>query len=200
MSSGISQSRSVQPVSVPFLRLLLGSGNTDPTLLHSILLLDGRWLCKLFPLGLCLSLWHSFSGSQASCLPSLLCFRCGCSTSFEMVMPRYFADVISLKTSPCRVYGKVAMLFFLVIHSRWHLAGWNSISHSFSHTSSLLRSSCSFWQSSILVTVRYTTVSLANSLIPECCVYLGISSMYTRKRTGLRTDPWGTPLVTDTAE
>ena len=42
-------------------------------------------------------------------------------------------------------------------------------------------------------------MSSANSLISADLVYLGMSFMKTRKRSGPRTDPWGTPLVTETA-
>ena len=48
---------------------------------------------------------------------------------------------------------------------------------------------------SLLLTVRYTAVSLANIL--TCEVILSIRSfMFTRKRIGPRTNPWGTPDVT----
>ena len=82
-----------------------------------------------------------------------------------------------------------------VICRTWHLLGLKCISHVFSHFSSFWRSCCRVWESSLLVTVKYTAVSSAKSLTFEF-MFSGISFMYRRNRIGPRTEPWGTPEVT----
>ena len=77
----------------------------------------------------------------------------------------------------------------------WHLLGLKCISQVFSHCSSVCRSCCKVWESFLLVTVKYTAVSSANSLTCEV-IFSGRSFMYSRNKIGPRTEPWGTPDVT----
>ena len=76
-----------------------------------------------------------------------------------------------------------------------HLLGLKCISQVFSHCSSFCRSCCKVWESFLLVTVRFTAVSSANSLTCEL-IFSGRSFMYNKNKIGPRTEPWGTPDVT----
>ena len=140
------------------------------------------------------SLWRSFAWNQAYCLPPM--FH-NMTYHFKWWRQSILLALLLSRLDNAESVWKSGCTF--LPSDPQHLAWWNSMSHSLSYNASLLRSSCSFWQSPILVTVRYTIMSSTSSLILECWVYLGISSMYSRKRTGPRTDPWGTPLVTDRA-
>ena len=77
----------------------------------------------------------------------------------------------------------------------WHILGLKCISHVFSDFSSFWRSCCRVWESSLLVTAKYTAVSSAKRLTCEF-MFSGRSFMYRRNKTGPRTEPWGTPKVT----
>jgi hypothetical protein len=62
--------------------------------------------------------------------------------SFEMVMPRYFAEATLSRVSPCRWYLQISGVLDLAMFKILHLSGWNSISQSLSQRSSECRSSC----------------------------------------------------------
>ena len=80
----------------------------------------------------------------------------------------------------------------------WHLPGLNSISQVLSQCWRDFKSGWSTWLSCMLVTVRYTAVSSANNLTWDW-MFSGRSLMYNKKRSGPRTEPWGTPEVTLTS-
>ena len=78
-----------------------------------------------------------------------------------------------------------------------HLSGWKSIGQVFSHSWSLLRSSCSRTAPSLLLILTYKRLSPANSLMCDV-TQSGISLMYARNSSGPNTVPCGTPDRTGT--
>ena len=77
-----------------------------------------------------------------------------------------------------------------------HLSTLNSISHLASHLPSASRSCCRRLVSFLSVMSRYNTQSSAKSLTLLLVIDSCRSLMYTRNKTGPRTVPCGTPLVT----
>ena len=71
-----------------------------------------------------------------------------------------------------------------------NLLGLNSISESFPHV--LWRSCWRLWQSALLIIVKYTAVTSANSLTSEW-IFSNGSLIYNRNKIGLKTKPWGNP-------
>ena len=108
--------------------------------------------------------------------------------------PRYFAWSTASKTWPCRTYCVWRGFRAREICRTWHLLGLKCISHVFSHFSSFWRSCCRVWESSLLVTVKYTAVSPAKSLTCEF-MFSGRSFMYWTNKICPRTEPWSTPEV-----
>ena len=89
---------------------------------------------------------------------------------------------------------------FLVIVTTSHLSGLNSINQFASHCCIVSRSFCSVFAShASQLIVRYNKQSSANSLAFDE-VFLVISLMQIRKRSGSNTVPWGTPDVTSDLE
>ena len=109
--------------------------------------------------------------------------------------PRYFAWSTASKIWPCRTYWVWMGFRALEICTTWLLLGLKCISQVFSHCSSFCRSCCKVWESFLLVTVKYTVVSSANSLTWEL-IFSGRSLMYNRNKIVPRTELWGTPDVT----
>ena len=66
------------------------------------------------------------------------------------------------------------------------------ISHSFSHCSSIMRSSCKMFASDRELIHKYMAVSSAKSLTLDI-TFSGRSFMYAKKRIGPRTEPCRTP-------
>ena len=77
------------------------------------------------------------------------------------------------------------------------LSGWNSIPHVSSHVASSLKSSCSWRQSWIDMTVWYMMQSSAKSQVLEVTVS-GRSLINIKKSNRPRMVPWGTPITTCT--
>ena len=113
--------------------------------------------------------------------------------SWPISSPRYFAWSTASKTWPCRTYWVWRGLRARVICRTWHLLGLKCIYHVF-HFSRFWRSCCRVWESSLLVTVKYTAVSSAKSLTCEF-MFSGRSFMFRRNKIGRRTEPWGTREV-----
>ena len=87
----------------------------------------------------------------------------------------------------------------LVIVMTSHLLGLNSINHSASHCCIVSRSFCSVFASASQLIVQYNKQPAANSLTFDE-VFLVISLMKIRKRSGPNTVPWGTSDVTSDLE
>ena len=118
-----------------------------------------------------------------------------------MVNPRSFSAVVFLSSVvwPSRVF-----IVYLCSQCRcpiliiFHVSGRNFSIHFCDHASGLLMSRCRDLRSSSTgVTARYSILSSANNLI-EFSTVPGISLMNVNNRTGPRTIPCGTPLVTFT--
>ena len=77
-----------------------------------------------------------------------------------------------------------------------HLSTLSSISHLASHLPSASRSCCRRSVSFLSVMLRYNTQSSAKSLTLLLVIDSCRSLMYARNKTGARTVPCGTPLVT----
>ena len=89
--------------------------------------------------------------------------------------------------SPWRKYWAGLGFFFLVTVRTWHFPVLKSICQVFSQDSSLSRSFCRCWQSSLFLMVRYKMVSSAKRRTFELMLLL-MSFMYARKSVGPR-DP-----------
>ena len=121
------------------------------------------------------------------------------SRSSVMVIPRYLAD---WTCSNICWYNEYSNLICLSGRCRdtlieWHLATLNFICQSASHCASRSRSSCKIRQSEGEYMFLYRTQSSANKRTDDLMLS-GRSLMNTKKRTGPRTEPWGTPDKTGT--
>ena len=87
-------------------------------------------------------------------------------------------------------------IVLVVIVRTMQLSGWKAISQSLSHLAAASRSSWRLSQSLQDLIVLQMMLSLENSLSWLDFKYSGKSFIYTRKRTGSKTVPCGTPEVT----
>ena len=115
----------------------------------------------------------------------------------EMSTPRYLDCVSASRVCFFRLKTKMTGDRARVMRRTLHLSGWNSQSHISSHVASSLKSSCSWRQSWIDLTVRYMIQASAKSLVLEVTVS-GRSLMNIRNSKGPKKVPWGTALITST--